>query len=99
MLNANSNVEVDMFNRASHILLECNTMAAAPYLDYFELPIWFPFMLRRGHAHLWDKLYTLEVLYYTLCTSTNVVFDEHDGKLISEDYLTHACRVAPSSFD
>lgn len=77
----------------THLLVECLAMSAEPENPgNFTLPLWMPPSLTV--AGLYPRTFTLELLYYCLCTSAGRVFDDA-GTLLSEDALVAACRVEP----
>lgn len=87
----------ELLSGCSQILVECLTMSCRPgNAGNFLLPPWIPRSLMR--PELYPRLFTLELLYYCLCTSPVAVFDE-EGRLLGEERLTPACRVEPFQTD
>ncbi|KPI87136.1 hypothetical protein ABL78_3789 [Leptomonas seymouri] len=87
---ATSVISSAMLASATHILVECSSVTAQ---GYFQLPDWVPVCVRR--AEYASRIFTLELLYFCLCSHPERLFDS-EGLLCDEEALTPACRVEPT---
>lgn len=88
-LRRSSVVDAQLLSRATHVMIECTEVSAQ---GRFVVPPWLPDCLRT--AELQPRLFTLELMYFILCTSPGGVFDGQ-GRLCDEAAIPPACRLDP----